>query len=572
MAVKNKQPLSTTHPELAAQAHGWDPTTVTAGSNMRVSWKCPLDHLWEAVIAKRSLSGRNCPYCSNQAVLAGFNDLATTHPQLAAQAHGWDPRSVTAGSGTVREWKCQHGHIWRTTIGNRSSQETGCPTCSNRVVLDGFNDLATTHPQLAAQAHGWDPRSVTAGSGTVREWKCQYGHIWKAQLVKRSDRGSGCPICSGHQVLAGFNDLATHNPELASQAWNWDPKTVTAGSSRKLEWQCEHGHNWIASVNGRSSGKGCPICAGKQIKIGFNDLATTHPQLAAQAHGWDPTTVTFGNGSKRRWKCDEGHTWTATANSRSNAESGCPSCAGRQVLAGFNDLATTHPELAAQAHGWNPTTVTAGSGTVREWKCQHGHIWRTTIGNRSAQETSCPICSNKKVLSGFNDLATTHPELAAQAHGWDPTTVTFGNGSKRRWKCDEGHTWTATANSRSNAESGCPSCANTGFDPNQPGWIYLVRREHDDLLQIGISNFPESRLESHARRGWSPIDLIGPIDGATAREIEQALLRYLNAKSIPRANSFSDRFDGYTETWRCDDFSVSSLAEIRDLIRDWESE
>jgi hypothetical protein len=97
-------------------------------------------------------------------------------------------------------------------------------------------------------------------------------------------------------------------------------------------------------------------------------------------------------------------------------------CSNKLVLPGVNDLATTHPELAAQAHGWDPTTLTAGSHKKVGWKCALGHTWNALVKERS-QGTGCPVCSNKKVMAGHNDLATTHPELAAQADGWDPTTV-----------------------------------------------------------------------------------------------------------------------------------------------------
>ena len=45
--------------------------------------------------------------------------------------------------------------------------------------------------------------------------------------------------------------------ELAKQADGWDPKTVIAGSHKKLGWQCKHGHKWSASVGKRARGNGC---------------------------------------------------------------------------------------------------------------------------------------------------------------------------------------------------------------------------------------------------------------------------------------------------------------------------
>ena len=38
--------------------------------------------------------------------------------------------------------------------------------------------------------------------------------------------------------------------------------TVTAGSNKHESWKCEESHVWSASPNKRSSGRGCPTCAG----------------------------------------------------------------------------------------------------------------------------------------------------------------------------------------------------------------------------------------------------------------------------------------------------------------------
>ena len=193
------------------------------------------------------------------------------------------------------------------------------------------------------------------------------------------------------RLRIGINDLATTNPGLAAQAHNWDPTTVTARSNRKCPWICDEGHVWEATVDHRSRGSDCPYCLGQRVLVGINDLATTNSKLAAQAHGWDPTTVMAMSNQKRQWICDEGHVWTATVDHRS-AGRGCPMCAGRKVLAGFNDLATLRPDLAAQAHGWDPTTVTAMSGKKRQWICDEGHVWTATVYNRSAG-SGCPPCA-----------------------------------------------------------------------------------------------------------------------------------------------------------------------------------
>ena len=86
----------------------------------------------------------------------------------------------------------------------------------------------------------------------------------------RTQRGNGCPYCAGRKVLPGFNDLASVETKVAAQ-WHptlngaLTPDMVTAGSSRKVWWQCPDGHVWKAVISSRT-GKlkcGCPVCAGR---------------------------------------------------------------------------------------------------------------------------------------------------------------------------------------------------------------------------------------------------------------------------------------------------------------------
>jgi hypothetical protein len=567
--VTPKPSLAATHPEIAAQALGWDPTEVTAGSGKLQTWECRLGHKWETSVRHRT-RGSGCPICGNRRLLIRFNDLATTHPELAAQAYGWDPSTLMAGSEKKFNWMCDYGHIWSASIVNRAKKGSGCPYCSGRDCITGVNDLATTHPELAAQAHEWDPTTISAGSDKHREWRCPQGHQWTARVANRGVHNKGCPYCSGNRILAGFNDLATTHPELAAQAHEWDPTTVSHGSSStRRAWRCSLGHVWNATVSNRALlSTGCPYCAHQKLLPGFNDLATVRPDIAAEASGWNPATTLTGSNKKFRWKCRLGHQWTTTINSRTSRGTGCPYCTNQTVKAGFNDLATTHPKLAAQAHGWDPASVVAGSKKSVDWICVYGHTWHASIHRRVYRENDCPYCTNRRVATGFNDLATVRPDIAAEASGWNPATVLAGSKSKRKWKCADGHTWITTPGIRTSASTGCPTCATTGYDPNSNGWIYLLRRESDELLQIGITNVPEKRLSIHRRNGWEVIDLVGPIDGQTAKEFEEATLLHLDVIGVHRGRSLSEAFDGYTEAWRIEDLPVSSLAEVRVLLRE----
>jgi hypothetical protein len=558
---KDKKPLSETHPELAKEADGWDPKTVVAGTGKKLKWKCKQGHTWESKGSSRK-SGTGCPICSNHKVLVGYNDLATTNPDLAKEADGWDPETVVAGSDKKMQWKCKQGHTWETTVSSRKSG-TGCPICSNHKVLAGYNDLATTNPDLAEEAFGWDPKQVLSGSDKKMQWKCKQGHTWNASSNDRTTSKTGCPVCSNQKVLAGFNDLATTHPELAKEADGWDPKTVVAGTRKKLKWKCKQGHTWEATCSSRKSGSGCPVCTNLAIAIGFNDLATTHPELAKEADGWDPKTVVAGSKRKLKWKCKQGHTWESALYSRSSLQKGCPYCTNQKVLAGYNDLATTHPALAKEAFGWDPKTVVAGSGRKLKWKCKQGHTW-TSLAKHRQHGSGCPTCANRILQVGYNDLATTHPALAKEAFGWDPKTVIAGTNKKLIWKCLNGHVWTSIGSNRVFGR-GCPSCAQTGYDPNQNGYLYFLIHPKWEIFQIGITNFPEDRLKTHLKTGFELLELRGPIDGHTAQELETAMLRFLKSQKADLSpDHVAGKFDGYSESWTIDSYKVNNLKELID--------
>ena len=134
-----------------------DPNTLTYGSNQKAWWKCKLNHSYKSSIANKS-NGKGCPFCANQKVLAGFNDLLSQYPEIAKEwnynKNKMKPDEITAKSGRNVWWICEKGHEWKSIVGNRTKNgKRGCPICANRVLLKGFNDLATTNPELVKD---WD--------------------------------------------------------------------------------------------------------------------------------------------------------------------------------------------------------------------------------------------------------------------------------------------------------------------------------------------------------------------------------------------------------------------------------
>lgn len=575
--------LKTLFPEIAKQANGWDAGVVSPGSHQIAEWVCEFGHIWKAKIQSRVVTeGRKkadseangCPFCWGKKTWPGFNDLGTTHPKLTSfLLNPKDATTVSKGSAKKVRWKCKLEHEFLKSPSNIKGDDPGCPICHGVVVQVGFNDLKSQFPKIASELQDVNPESITFGSSKLLEWRCNLGHHWKARVGSRTFYNSSCPYCSETKILSGFNDLKTLFPEIASEIVGTDPTKYGRSSKTKVEWECKRQHRYISSISDRTlKGSGCPYCSGNLVLAGFNDLSSTHPLLAQEAYEWDPNEVSAGSGKLRNWICEFGHKWKASPQSRALHKTGCPYCSGNKVLKGFNDLETTHPEYAKQAFGWDPSTVTFGSRTRKTWKCQLSHQYSSTPNQRTSRgiTVGCPYCHGTRVLVGFNDLATRYPEIAKQADGWDPKHYTSGSVSLLWWKCEFGHRWRATPNTRTSGR-GCPSCALSGFDPNEKGYLYFLIHEDWGMYQIGITNVPKDRVGRHQKSGWQLQELRGPMDGHLTQQWETAILRMLKAKGADLSNEkIAGKFDGYSEAWSKSTFEVGSIGELMVLTERFE--
>ena len=185
---------------------------------------------------------------------------------------------------------------------------------------------------------------------------------------------------------------------------NLTPKDMMAGSCKKVWWVCSKGHEWQAIIRNRSSGAGCPFCAGRAV-CEDNCLQTINPILAIDWHptkngNLTPKDVIAGSYKKVWWVCYRGHEWEATINNRSQGRS-CPYCSGKKVCLD-NCLKTINPKLAKE---WHPTKndtltprdVTPNSNKKVWWLCSKNknHEWQATICHRN-NDNGCPHCFKKK--------------------------------------------------------------------------------------------------------------------------------------------------------------------------------
>ncbi|AVH61711.1 MULTISPECIES: zinc-ribbon domain-containing protein [Streptomyces] len=192
-------------PELFAQvdldAAPADVAELLVNSRIRLGWRCPVGHRWEAKVSHRAITGSGCPDCAGKRRAPALPDA---RPELAAE---WHPvrndtltaGAVTAGSHRVAWWRCTVcAGDFRAKVFHRVRGLAKCPACSGRV---RYRDLAHEGPGIAALWHphlngALTPAAVTAGSNAPAWWLCPAGHEpWSAQVAHVFMGRQGCPRC-----------------------------------------------------------------------------------------------------------------------------------------------------------------------------------------------------------------------------------------------------------------------------------------------------------------------------------------------------------------------------------------
>ena len=475
------------------------PENLSSGSNKKVWWRCAHGHEWQAVITSR-VAGRGCPYCSNNKVLPGFNDLATTHPFLVKE---WNidkngllkPTMVLAGSHQKVWWKCAHGHEWQATIKHRAYRGQGCPYCSGRRAIAGKTDLATLNPQLAKEWHptkngDLTPDQVTVRSGKRVWWLCANGHEWLATPRDRDGDKTKCPFCNVRRqtsfaeqaifyyVKKCFPDALNKYKEIFSNSMELDifiPSVNIAIEYDGMIWhKSEEEH--------KRERKKYEICKSKNITLirvkekndtDWRDVADKIFYVAKTKKYeklnhvvqilLEFISLSIPGGLSTNLTVDIEKDKNDIENYLTEIQ---------------NSLADFRPDLVEE---WDfekngrlkPEMFFLHSNEIVWWKCkQCGHEWKVQINQRTRNEGSgCALCGNikkgktfhKGYLSANGSLASNNPELAQEWHPTKnvltPNDITAASPIKVWWKCKQcGHEWQASPNNRSRGV-GCPCCS-----------------------------------------------------------------------------------------------------------------
>lgn len=144
-------------------------------------------------------------------------------------------------------------------------------------------------------------------------WRCKnHPNIQISDTTRNllNSKVSGCPICNREKELY-LRSFAYHYPDMLKE-WDYDknevdPKMISKHSCKEVYWKCENGHSFFQAINSRvCRNYQCPYCTNKKVLKGFNDLWTTHPQVAKLLVNPDEGyKYTYGSVVQLDFKCPD---------------------------------------------------------------------------------------------------------------------------------------------------------------------------------------------------------------------------------------------------------------------------
>lgn len=462
---------------------GLTPETVTSGSNEKVHWICKwCGHSWPAMILNRTAKKSRCPKCSQRSHTS-FPEQAIYYYFSQAFSH------CTNRDKSVLD-KCEldiYLPDYRFAVEycglffHSSDEQRKADLAKKKECREKGIHLILVYESECTNEFYQDEQIIYCVP------KLDYSHLYYVMSCLNEElsrlginnepivinlKADEKRIREQYQQSQIDNSFAITHPHLIEE-WDYEkngllkPQGFTAGSAVKVGWKHiaknrngeEYIHRWDMRISQRVHGQNCPICAGKIVQPGFNDLKSLNPSFLAE---WDfdqnnisPEHITAHSHKKVWWKHldkDDGyikyHRWKASPNERMRGN-GCAICAGKTIEEGINDLATTHSELMVEwdyeKNQISPNAISHGydkkvwwTHTIVKNNIPSVHSWEASPNSRTNMKSGCPYCSNKKVLPGFNDLETQIPKIAAlwdydRNHPMKPCEFTAASGKKVYW-------------------------------------------------------------------------------------------------------------------------------------------
>ena len=471
-----------------------NPDELSVASQTHVNWKCDTcGYKWCTSVATRITTEngvykvKSCPACTGQVRTKSYGE---EYPDLAKrfadELNNCSLYDIVEYKYSVKlyYWYCDRcDEIFESTIdimvNARNSEFKGCSYCAGKKVKRE-NSFAALHPEVMDEFsldNEMDPYTVTEKSRKNVKWICRNNpkHTWKTTFNARANGQGGCAICRDYNYAITFAELFPEYEKYYDKSKNNRPfHSLAAKSNDTVWWICDKGHSFLRSVCYLNvAGKfRCPVCTGRTIVAGENDLMSEYPELYDiwdyAKNEADPTMLSPKANVKYNFTCSKGHSYATYLNTLIDHNFRCFVCDNVIVQEGVNSLLDTNFELCREISENEPrksTEFIKSSAYSMLWKCPEcSGEYHAEIREREVGDDSCPYCNGRRTQFGINSLIDTHQLLAAEFSPENNCTAgKIRKNSKKwvKWICpDCNGTYSKQVCEREVGDDSCPYCRN----------------------------------------------------------------------------------------------------------------
>ncbi|WP_254597737.1 hypothetical protein [Burkholderia lata] len=217
----------------------------------RYRFVCASGHFWESV-GLDVVRGAWCRICADQKKVTAYRlkDGLARLRSCAKKRGGRCLSKAYEGSKATYQFRCKAGHEWGA-LGARIFRGSWCLECQHDEKRFGIDSM-----RRLAIAHGGRCLSEKyRNAATPLKWVCAAGHHWSA-APGAIVRGHWCATCARDASKLGIELMQA----IAAGRGGVCVSTNYVNSSSKLEWECAHGHRWMATANTIRRGHWCARC------------------------------------------------------------------------------------------------------------------------------------------------------------------------------------------------------------------------------------------------------------------------------------------------------------------------
>lgn len=516
-------------------------------AQIRCKLICPVGHEYDALA--RSFSGDKqvkCSSCTNnnpkkakkefeEAVQERGYELASTYTYINARTHV--------------DLICPKGTPWAVVPDTFKNAGVGCPCCiENHLTWQNARDDFEFEIKYRKYTLLDDYKYVTAS--TPVKFKCRNGHL--LEMTPHALRYHiGCKHCRRERLRKEFEDLAI------ARGYTFPDTYKYYNATTEVTLICPKGtYYYVAPTHFHKTLHGCPCCDGQDKSIARDafeervlergyEFADTYEYINARTHA--------------DLICPNGCSYSVVPYAFKDMNTGCPCCAPK---------AQPRPETKERFEAYV---------LERGYKFADNYDY---VNSKEKVWLLCPKgtayhCDPMNFMAGKGCLCCIGrlPEQQKQAFEEEvyrrgyrlAETYNYINAKERvDLICPRGSLYRAYP---SGFKSGtdCPCCCQNGFNPSEPGYLYLQELwSQGELiaLKFGITNRePEERMKEHMKESIFEHVLtehyVYSEYGQDIWDVEQDIKLRFHTHFVSR----SDMEDGWTET-----VSVEHYESLKEVI------